>query len=60
MLDNNWGQIKRFSNFGTPQPVSISTAGVYTYTGTGSKATIQSSEDLDSRWKIQLGVRVSF
>ncbi|MEY2564554.1 MAG: hypothetical protein QOH88_2747 [Verrucomicrobiota bacterium] len=60
MLDDNWGQIKRFSNFGTPQPISISTAGVYTYTGTGAKATIQSSEDLDSRWKIQLGIRLSF
>jgi hypothetical protein len=60
MLDNNWGEIKRFSAFGTPQPVTLSTAGVYSYTGVGSKAIIQSSEDLDSRWKVQLGIRVSF
>jgi hypothetical protein len=62
MLDDNWGQIKRFSSFGTPQPVTFSTAngGTYTYTGVGSKATVQSFEDLDSRWKIQLGIRVSF
>jgi hypothetical protein len=63
MLDDNWGQIKRFSSFGTPQPVTLSSAGptgTYTYTGVGSKATIQSTEDLDSRWKVQLGIRVSF
>lgn len=60
MLDSNWGQIKRYSAFGTPQPVTLSTAGVYTYTGVGSKATIQSFDDLESRWKIQLGIRVSF
>jgi hypothetical protein len=60
MLDDNWGQIKRFSTFGTPQPVTLSTAGVYTYTGTGSKAIVQSDQDLDSRWKVQLGIRLSF
>jgi hypothetical protein len=63
LLDDNWGQIKRFSTFGTPQPVTLSNAGptgVYTYTGVGSKATVQSNEDLDSRWKVQLGIRVSF
>jgi hypothetical protein len=60
LLDDNWGQIKRYSSFGTPQPVTLSTGGVYTYTGVGSKATVQSSEDLDSRWKVQLGIRVSF
>jgi hypothetical protein len=61
MLDNNWGQIKRYSSFGTPQPVTISSAGLYTFNnGVGTKPTIQSSEDLDSRWKIQLGIRISF
>ena len=60
LLDSNWGQDKRFSAFGTPQPVSLSTAGVYTYTGVGAKAIVQSIEDLDSRWKVQLGIRVSF
>ena len=63
LLDDNWGQIKRFSSFGTPQPVTLSNAsptGTYTYTGVGSKATVQSNEDLDSRWKVQLGIRVSF
>jgi len=61
MLDDNWGQIKRFSAFGTPQPVTLnSTTGRYTYTGTGAKAIVQSGEDLDSRWKVQLGVRLSF
>ena len=60
LLDDNWGQIKRFSTFGTPQPVTLSTAGFYTYTGTGAKATVQSDQDLDSRWKVQLGIRVSF
>jgi hypothetical protein len=61
MLDDNWGQIKRYSTFGTPQPVTLnSTTGRYTYTGTGSKATVQSNEDLDSRWKVQLGMRLSF
>ena len=60
LLDNNWGQIKRFSAFGTPQPVTISSAGLYTYTGVGSKAIVQSDQDLDSRWKVQLGIRVSF
>jgi hypothetical protein len=61
MLDNNWGQIKRYSAFGTPQPVALSTAGVYTFNqAVGTKATIQSFDDLESRWKIQLGIRVSF
>jgi len=61
LLDDNWGQIKRFSTFGTPQPVTLnSTSGLYTYTGVGSKATVQSENDLDSRWKIQLGCRISF
>jgi hypothetical protein len=60
MLDSNWGQIKRYSAFGTPQPVTLSTAGVYTYTGIGSKAIVQSDQDLDSRWKVQLGIRISF
>jgi len=61
MLDDNWGQIKRYSTFGTPQPVTLnSTSGKYTYTGVGSKATVQSENDLDSRWKIQLGCRISF
>lgn len=59
-LDSNWGQIKRYSAFGTPQPVTLSTAGVYTYTGVGSKAIVQSDQDLDSRWKVQLGIRISF
>ncbi len=61
MLDSNWGQIKRYSSFGTPQPVTLnSTTGLYSYTGVGSKATIQSENDLDSRWKVQLGIRISF
>lgn len=61
LLDDNWGQIKRYSAFGTPQPVTLnSTTGRYTYTGTGAKATVQSENDLDSRWKIQLGCRISF
>jgi hypothetical protein len=60
LLDSNWGQDKKFSIFSTPQPVSISTGGVYTYTGIGAKAIVQSNEDLDSRWKVQLGIRVSF
>ena len=60
MLDDNWGQIKRYSAFGTPQPVTLSTAGLYTYTGVGSKAIVQSDQDLDSRWKVQLGIRISF
>jgi hypothetical protein len=61
MLDSNWGQIKRFSTFGTAQPVALSTAGVYTFNnGTQTKPIVQSTEDLDSRWKIQLGVRISF
>lgn len=61
LLDDNWGQIKRFSAFGTPQPVTInSTTGLYTFTGVGSKAIVQSDNDLDSRWKVQLGIRVSF
>jgi hypothetical protein len=61
MLDDNWGQIKRFSSFGTPQPVTLnSTTGIYTYTGVSKKATVQSNEDLDSRWKVQLGIRISF
>ena len=61
LLDDNWGQIKRFSTFGTPQPVTLnSTAQTYTYTGVGSKATVQSDQDLDSRWKVQLGMRISF
>src|SRR5207302_4494842 len=39
MLDDNWGQIKRydFNVNGTPRPVTLSTAGVYTYTGSGTK-----------------------
>jgi hypothetical protein len=61
LLDSNWGQIKRFSAFGTPQPVTLnSTTGLYTFTGVGSKAIVQSDNDLDSRWKIQLGCRISF
>lgn len=61
MLDSNWGQIKRYSTFGTPQPVTLnSTTGLYTYTGVGAKAIVQSDQDLDSRWKVQLGIRVSF
>lgn len=61
MIDPHWGQIKRYSAFGTPQPVTLnSTTQLYTYTGTGAKATVQSGEDLDSRWKVQLGIRISF
>ncbi|MEY2578845.1 MAG: hypothetical protein QOI49_1669 [Verrucomicrobiota bacterium] len=63
LLDDHWGQIKRYSAFGTPQPVTLSSAGptgTYTYTGVGAKAIVQSGEDLDSRWKVQLGIRVSF
>ena len=61
LLDSNWGQIKRYSAFGTPQPVTLnSTSGLYTYTGVGSKAIVQSDNDLDSRWKIQLGIRLKF
>ncbi|PZR73549.1 MAG: hypothetical protein DLM73_10495 [Chthoniobacterales bacterium] len=61
MLDSNWGAIKRYSAFGTPQPVAVSSAGIYTFNnGTGTKPIIQSENDLDSRWKIQLGVRISF
>lgn len=62
MLDSNWGQIKRYSAFGTAQPVVLnSTTGIYTFNnGTQTKPIVQSSEDLDSRWKVQLGVRISF
>jgi len=61
LLDDNWGQIKRFSTFATPQPVTLnSTTQFYTYTGTGAKAIVQSDQDLDSRWKVQLGIRISF
>src|SRR5438270_3696061 len=61
LLDDNWGQIKRYSTFGTPQPVTLnSTTQVYTFTGVGSKAIVQSDQDLDSRWKVQLGIRISF
>ena len=61
LLDDNWGQLKRYSAFGTPQPVTInSTTGLYTFTGVGSKAIVQSDQDLDSRWKVQLGMRISF
>jgi hypothetical protein len=61
LLDDNWGQIKRYSAFGTPQPVTLnSTTGLYTFTGVGSKAIVQSDNDLDSRWKVQLGMRISF
>ena len=61
LLDSNWGQIKRYSTFGTPQPVTLnSTSGLYSFNGVGSKATVQSENDLDSRWKVQLGIRISF
>lgn len=61
LLDSNWGQIKRYSTFGTPQPVTLnSTSGLYSFNGVGSKAIVQSDQDLDSRWKVQLGIRVSF
>jgi hypothetical protein len=61
LLDSNWGQIKRYSSFGTPQPVTLnSTSGLFSFNGVGAKATIQSDQDLDSRWKVQLGIRVSF
>jgi hypothetical protein len=62
LLDDNWGQIKRYSTFGTPQPVSYnSTAGTYTFLPkVGTRPTVQSENDLDSRWKIQLGMRFSF
>jgi len=61
LLDDNWGQIKRYSTFGTPQPVSLSSAGVYTFLPkVGTRPTVQSENDLDSRWKIQLGCRLSF
>jgi carboxypeptidase family protein len=61
LLDSNWGQIKRYSTFGTPQPVTLnSTSGLYSFNGVGAKAIVQSDQDLDSRWKVQLGIRVSF
>ena len=61
LIDDSRGQIKRYSTFGTPQPVSFSTStGKYTYTGIGSLPTVQSIDDLDSRWKVQLGIRLSF
>ena len=61
LLDDNWGQIKRYSAFGTPQPVSLSSAGVYTFLPkVGTRPTVQSDNDLDSRWKVQLGFRISF
>jgi len=61
LLDDNWGQIKRYSAFGTPQPVTFSSTGLYTFNnGTGTKPIVQSGEDLDSRWKVQLGIRISF
>jgi len=61
LLDSNWGQIKRYSAFGTPQPVTLnSTSGLYSFNGVGAKAIVQSDQDLDSRWKVQLGIRVSF
>lgn len=61
LLDDNWGQIKRYSTFGTPQPVTLSSAGVYTFNnGVGTKPIVQSFDDLESRWRIQLGIRISF
>jgi hypothetical protein len=62
LLDDNWGQIKRYSAFGTPQPVSYNTASdTYTFLPkVGTRPTVQSDNDLDSRWKVQLGVRLSF
>ena len=35
-------------------------AQLYTFTGVGAKAIVQSDQDLDSRWKVQLGIRISF
>lgn len=61
LIDDSRGQIKRYSTFGTPQPVTInSTTGVYTYTGAQSLPTVQSVDDLESRWRIQFGLRVTF
>ena len=56
MLDSNWGQDKRFSAFGTPQPVTLnSTTACYTYTGVGAKATVQS--DRRSRFALESAAR---
>ncbi|MGI8482447.1 MAG: TonB-dependent receptor, partial [Chthoniobacterales bacterium] len=62
LVDDSRGQIKRYSTFGTPQPVALnSTTGVYTFNdGTGTSPTVQSFDDLESRWRIQLGLRVTF
>ncbi len=62
LIDSSKGQIKRYSNFGTPQPVLFnSTTQKYTFNpAVGTRPTVQSENDLDSRWRVQLGVRVSF
>ncbi|MGI9088934.1 MAG: TonB-dependent receptor [Chthoniobacterales bacterium] len=62
LIDSSKGQIKRYSNFGTPQPVAFnSSTGKYTFNpAVGTSPTVQSENDLDSRWKVQLGVRLTF
>ncbi|MFL6530183.1 MAG: carboxypeptidase regulatory-like domain-containing protein [Chthoniobacterales bacterium] len=62
LIDDSKGQIKRYSSFGTPQPVTFNTTtGKYTFVpGRGTEPTVQSSENLDSRWRVQLGVRLTF
>lgn len=62
LIDDSKGQLKKFSNFGTPQPVTYSTTtGKYTFVpNRGTAPTVQSSENLESRWRVQLGVRLTF
>ncbi|CAN5689283.1 TonB-dependent receptor [soil metagenome] len=62
LIDDSRGQIKRYSSFGTPQPVTYNTAtDRYTFDPRrGTVPTVQSFDDLESRWRVQFGFRASF
>lgn len=62
LIDSSKGQLKRYSAFGTPQPVVFnSTSQKYTFNpAVGTEPTVQSLDDLESRWRVQLGMRFSF
>ncbi|MDQ6625803.1 MAG: carboxypeptidase regulatory-like domain-containing protein [Verrucomicrobiota bacterium] len=62
LIDSSKGQLKRYSGFGTPQPVVFnSTTQKYTFNpAVGTEPTVQSIDDLESRWRVQLGMRLSF
>ncbi|MDQ6626491.1 MAG: hypothetical protein M3Y69_10215, partial [Verrucomicrobiota bacterium] len=62
LIDSSKAQLKRYSNFGTPQPVVFnSTTQKYTFNpAVGTTPTVQSIDDLESRWRVQLGMRLSF